>query len=458
MAETAAIAAGQGTFPRGIHPEDRKGLTENAPIEVLPTPKTVLLPILQHLGAPSDAFTRPNQEVAIGDPIASAVGFVSASVHASVNGIARRPVHVTLPNGRHVLAVPITAGADQPSAEEIYADFVGGAWPTVDLPAIPAQEIADAVLQGGIVGLGGAAFPTHVKLARQPKKPIDVVLVNGCECEPYLTSDYRLMLEAPRAVIAGGLLAAKAVGARFVFVAVEDNKPKAIEALRQACAGTAVEVKALRTKYPMGGEKQTVRAVLGRTVPTLGLPLDVGVVVVNVGTAHAIARMVLRGKRLTHRVISVTGHGIRTPRNLIVPIGASYRSLIDFCGGLTPDAARVVSGGPMMGFTVADHDTPVTKGTSGVTVMTGQDVRHAVETACLRCGHCMHVCPLNLIPTRIAMAARKGIWEVARRYHIQACMECGCCTYACPASIPLVQLIRMGKARLLQQGTGSGKQ
>ncbi|MBN2371146.1 MAG: electron transport complex subunit RsxC [Vicinamibacteria bacterium] len=458
MAETAVIAGFQGTFPHGIHPDDRKSLAANTPIEVLPAPKTVLLPVLQHLGAPSNALTRPNQEVVIGEQVASAVGFISAGVHASVNGIARRPVHVTLPNGRRVPAIPITAGAEQHSAEQIHADFIGGEWPTVDMPAFAAQEIVDAVLGGGIVGLGGAAFPTHVKLTRQPNKTIDAVLVNGCECEPYLTSDYRLMIEAPRAIVAGGLLAAKAVDARFVVIAVEDNKPKAIAALREACAGTNVVVKALRTKYPMGGEKQTVRAVLGRTVPTLGLPLDVGVVVVNVGTAHAVARIVLRGKPLTHRVISVTGHGVKTPRNLIVPIGSSYRSLLDFCGGLRPEAARVLSGGPMMGFTVADHDTPVTKGTSGVTVLTRRDVSHSAETACLRCGRCAHVCPLNLVPTRIAMAARKGNWDVARRYHIQACMECGCCTYACPASIPLVQLIRVGKARLPQQGSGSGKQ
>jgi electron transport complex protein RnfC len=198
----------------------------------------------------------------------------------------------------------------------------------------------------------------------------------------------------------------------------------------------------------MGGEKQTVKAVLGRTIPTGGLPLDVGVVVMNVGTAAAVARAVLRGKPLTHRVVSVTGAGIMQPKNLLVPVGVPYRKLIDCCGGLRPEAERVLAGGPMMGFTLGNLDTPVTKGTSGVVVLTEKDLQEAEETACVRCGHCVDVCPLNLVPTKLALAARHKDWELARRYHIMACMECGCCAYSCPASIPLVQLIRMGKAQM----------
>ncbi len=215
-----------------------------------------------------------------------------------------------------------------------------------------------------------------------------------------------------------------------------------------AGAGTAVRVVRVRTKYPQGGERQLVLALLGRVVPTGGLPLDVGVVVVNVATATAIARAVLCGKPLTHRVVTVTGSGVARAANLLVPIGASYRALLDHCGGLRPDAVRVVSGGPMMGLTVAGLDTPVTKGTSGVTVLTAADLSRSEETACLRCGRCGEVCPLNLVPTRLALAARRRDWEVARRYHLRACIECGCCAYACPAAIPITQLIRMGKAML----------
>ena len=335
---------------------------------------------------------------------------------------------------------------DQPLAgREIYDDVFGGDWPTTGLDAVSPEQIATAALDAGLVGLGGAAFPTHVKLRRQESKPIRHLLINGAECEPYLTADYRVMLEAGAAVIAGVLLARQATGADEALICVEDNKPKALAALRQAAAGTEVKVVALKTKYPQGGEKQLVWAMLRREVPTGGLPLDVGVVVMNVGTAAALARAVLRGKPLTHRVVTVSGAGVRQPKNLLVPIGASYQNLIDCCGGLTQDAARFISGGPMMGFAVGDLQVPVTKGTSGITILTHEEVKRSAETACVRCGRCVDVCPLNLVPTKLAMAARWGNRDVLQRYQIGACMECGCCAYVCPASIPLVQLMRVGK-------------
>ncbi len=444
----AVVAIGSGTFARGIHPFEGKELAEDAKIEVLPTPKQVLLPVLQHIGAPAKLPPKPPKQATAGDVVAEAGGFVSAPVHASVTGKCAKPVNLTLPNGRHVAALPITPGEEQPTPEELYEAVIGGEWPTTDLPDIDPAEITEAVKNGGLVGMGGAAFPTHVKITRNEKKPVDVILVNGCECEPYLTADYRMMMEAPRAIVAGALLAAKAAGAESVVIAVEKNKPKGIAVLERACQGTIARVKPLETKYPMGGEKQTVPAALGRTIPTGGLPLDVGVVVINIGTSLSIARAVLRKSPVTHRVVTVTGHGITTPKNLLVPVGTPYQDLIDACGGLKPSAVRVVSGGPMMGFTVVDLKTPVTKGTSGLTVLTADDVQQAEETACVRCGRCVDVCPLGLVPTKIALAARKEIWDVVKRYHIQACMECGCCAYTCPASIPLVQLIRMGKARM----------
>jgi electron transport complex protein RnfC len=249
-------------------------------------------------------------------------------------------------------------------------------------------------------------------------------------------------------VIAGALLAGQAIGAKRIVVGIEDNKPLAAERLREAAIGTAVEVVVVPTKYPQGAEKQLVFAALGRVVPAAGLPLDVGVVVVNVETSAAIARAVMRGKAFTHRIITVTGRGVKKPVNLLAPVGISYQALIEAAGGLTRDAKRVLAGGPMMGFCVGSLDTPVTKGTGAVTVLTEADLARAEETACVRCGRCVDVCPLGLVPTKIAIASRHREWELAKSYYINDCMECGCCAFACPAQIPLVQLIRMGKAEI----------
>jgi len=447
-AAAARPTRGSGSFRRGIHPPASKELAADKAIEVLPTPDTVQVPLLQHIGAPCTTELKPKQLVARGEKIGEPGGFVSAPVHASIRGFASRPTAVTLANARHVPAIPIKKDGEQLEGQALFDDVLGGSWPKTGLDAWSPEQIREACKNAGLVGQGGAAFPTHVKLAPNKDKPVDAVLINGCECEPYLTADYRLMLEAADAIVCGALLAARATGATTVGVATEDNKKPAIAALEKAVAGTNVRVAALASKYPMGGEKQTVRAALGRTIPTGGLPLDVGVVVMNVATAAALARATVRGKPLTHRVVTVTGRGIAQPKNLLVPIGTSIKSLLQFCGGLTQDAARVVAGGPMMGFTLGSMDAPVTKGTSGITVLTRADLKEAEETNCLRCGRCVDVCPLNLVPTRIALASRHADWDLARRYHILACMECGCCSYACPASVPLVQLIRSGKARL----------
>jgi electron transport complex protein RnfC len=440
--------SGRGTFARGVHPPERKDLSAAQPIEVLPTPAQVVLPVLQHIGAPAVMTAKPKQELALGDPIAGAAPGLSVPVHASLRGVAGRPAAVTLANGRHVQALPLKAQGEQLEGRALFDEVLGGDWPLSGLDTFDPQAIKERARAAGLVGQGGAAFPTYAKLAGREGKPVDVVLVNGCECEPYLTADHRLMLEAPRAVLCGALLAARATGATSVVVAVERNKRDAARLLEEHAAGTGVRVRVLKTKYPMGGERQTVRAALGRTVPTGGLPLDVGVVVLNVGTAASLARAVVRGKPLTHRVITVTGAGVVRPKNLLAPIGASVRALVEHCGGLTPDAAKVISGGPMMGFTLANLDTPITKGTSGITVLSRQDLERADETPCIRCGRCVDACPLHLVPTQLALAARHKDWDLARRYHLQACVECGCCAYLCPARLPLVQLIRVGKASL----------
>jgi electron transport complex protein RnfC len=428
---------GKGVFARGVHPPEQKHFASGMPIEVMPTPAKVEIPLHQHTGAPCEATVKAKDEVAMGDKIGEAQGFISASVHASIAGTVGRESVATLPNGRHVAVIPVKAAEEQLEGDALREDILGGEWPVTGLEAHTPQTIAEAVREAGIVGQGGAAFPTGVKVMRNEKKPVDVLLVNGCECEPYLTADDRLMIEAPGAIISGSLLAAEAAGATRVMIAIEDNKPEAAESMRKAAEGTKAEICIVHTKYPMGGERQVIVAVLGREVPTGGLPLDVGVVVINVGTASAIAR-----------AVSVTGAGIKQPKNLLVPIGITYGELIDFCGGLTEDAERVLAGGPMMGFALGELDVPVTKGTSGITVLTHSDVRQVEETACVRCGRCVDVCPLNLVPTKIALAARHGDWDLAKQYQLQACCECGCCAYVCPAGIPLVQLMRMGKAQM----------
>ena len=449
MTVTFRLGRRNGTFAGGVHPPEGDHLTAAAAIEVMPTPKEVRVPLLQHLGVPCEAVVKPRTRVGLGDVVGEAKAFVAAPVHASAAGVVGRTSVTTLPNGRHVSVVPIKTLEEQPLAgRALFDDIFGGQWPIGQLEYYDPQQIVDAARGAGLVGLGGATFPTHVKLTRNERKPIRQVLLNGCECEPYLTADYRLMLESPDSVIGGALLAWRATGAEGVMVCVEDNKPAAIAAVRSAARGTRVEVRVLKTKYPQGGEKQLLVATLGKEVPTGGLPLDVGVVVINVSTAAALARAVVRGKPLTHRVVTVSGAGINSPKNLLVPIGTSYRDVIDCAGGLTPEAVRVVAGGPMMGFTVGNLDVPLTKGTSGITVLTRDDVSRAEGTTCLRCGRCVDACPMGLVPTRIALASRTGNMDLAERYHITACVECGCCAYPCPASIPLVQHIRMGKAML----------
>ncbi len=446
MVTTDTGNSGKRNFAGGVHPSGHKGLAADSIIEVLPTPATVTIPMSHHIGAPCEALTKPKQELAIGELIGSSKAFISAPIHASVNGVAGMVCSVTLPTGKRVKAVPVKAAENQPDAREVYNDFFKGDYPTSGLEQYVPEAITEAVKSAGITGMGGATFPTFVKFLKNEKKPIDTLLVNGCECEPYLTSDYRLMVEAPLAVLCGALLAARACGARNIVIAIEDNKPLAIDAMRRAAKSTGITIMELPTKYPQGSEKQTILSALGRRVPGGALPLDVGVVVINVGTASTIARAVTRGKPLTHRIVSVTGDGIKHPKNILAPIGASYADLIEHCGGLTDDTARVVSGGPMMGFTVGDLTSPITKGTSGITVLVQQDVEAPPETNCVRCGKCVDACPMNLVPTRIALASRYRQWELTDTYHISSCIECGCCSYVCPANIPLVQLIKTGKA------------
>lgn len=441
------------TFPRGIHPPEGKSFAENNAIEILPTPKKLFLAVQQHIGAPCAPVVKLKDAVEPDAVVASADAFVSAPIHAPFAGTVGRPAKKTLPNGRRVATVALDVDLDHaPCGEDILKIVSGGDW---QIPAdFDASSIFNAVKTGGLVGMGGAAFPTHVKIAKNEKKPIDTILINGCECEPYLTADYRLMLEFPQPIVVGAILTAAAVGAKTVYICIEDNKPAAIQIVSKTIEkisnpfGVDVSVRVMKTKYPQGGEKQLIRAALGRKVPFPGLPMDVGALVENVSTAAAVAGRVLRGKALTHRIVSVTGGGVVNPKNLFVPIGTPISELIEFCGGLKPDANRILMGGPMMGFAVGTTDIPVTKGTSGITILTNREVKKSVETNCVRCGRCVGVCPMNLIPTKLALASRFQNTDVLQAYHVTACIECGSCAFTCPASLPLVQLIRTGKIQV----------
>ena len=467
VADTMAWLQGKASFARGIHPPTRKQPTINRPIEVLPEPESVVIPLHQHAGAAATSVVKPRQSVSVGELIGTTEAPITAGVHASIAGRVQPLTAVNLPNGRHSQAVAIrreSSGKGEISGERpaeravgrsMLEELFGGDWHPEQAKRFFPHDIVAKVKQAGIVGLGGAAFPTHIKLTPNPTRPVDTLLLNGCECEPYLTADYRIMVEAPRAIVTGLLLAMKAAGAQRGVIALEDNKPAAAEALLRAASELddqqRVRVIVCQTKYPMGGERQLIPAVLGYEVPTGGFPLDVGIVVMNVGTAAAVATAVLRGHAMTHRVVTVSGLGIREPKNLLAPIGTSLQHLVDYCGGLTSDACRVLAGGPMMGFTVTDLSIPLTKGTSGLTVLSEPEVARAEPTACIRCGRCLDVCPLGLSPTRIAHAARHGDVELAKQYDLMACCECGCCAYVCPAHIPLAQFIRTAKLAELRR-------
>lgn len=440
---------GTGSFPHGVHPPDNKALSANMAVEVMETPRTVTLPLLQHLGVPCKQIVKSGETVSYGQMVGKGEAFVSASLHAPIAGKVKRNVMVTLPNGRRLDAITIQADGEQTPPERIWESVKLTQWPRNGFSEYAPMDIVKKIQASGIVGLGGAAFPTHVKVMPNDTRVIDTLVVNGCECEPYLTCDYRLMVEAPEVIVTGAMLTARTVSAREVVICVEDNKPAAIRRLQDAARQTVVQVAVVKTKYPQGSEKQLVKAVVGLDIPLGGLPADAAVAVSNVQTMAAVARSIIQDVPLTHRVISVSGRGICNPKNIFVPIGVSLAEVVDFCGGLTPDAARIISGGPMMGFAFSDLSAPVTKGTSGLTVLTHEEVdRGGEETHCVRCGRCVDACPMNLVPTRLALAARYKNPELAGQYSIRACVECGCCTYVCPAKLNLVQLIREGKVQL----------
>lgn len=429
------------TFRKGVHPPEYKYLSEHKPLESLPLPAEVFIPLHQHIGAPCRPIVEKGQEVKTGEIIGQSSGFVSSPVHATISGKVKTIDNFPHPLGINSQMIHIVGDGED--------NWVNLAKSDQDWEKLTNDEIVELIQKAGIVGLGGAAFPTHVKLTPPKGRKIDTFILNGCECESYLTADHRMMVEQSEEVVLGVRILMKALNVERGFIGVENNKPDAIEALKHACAAyNNIDVIPLRVKYPQGAEKMLIKAVIDREVPTGGLPLDVGVVVNNVGTAIAVAEAVVKQKPLVERVVTVTGDGVHEPKNVIARIGTPFQNLVDFCGGLTDDTVQIIMGGPMMGLAQHSLNVPVIKATSGILCLTDRDLPRKKEYSCIQCGNCIGVCPMNLLPTRLARFAQVENWQIAESMGILNCIECGSCAYICPSNIPLVQHIRIGKLKV----------
>ncbi|MBL7107157.1 MAG: electron transport complex subunit RsxC [Phycisphaerae bacterium] len=443
------------TFAGGVHPPENKAITEDCAICQGPVSKQLLIPLSQHIGAICEPKVKKGDIVKAGDVIGDCEAFVTAAIHSPINGVVKDISLGSHPVLGRVKSIRIEVDQENNQPRQPSVEFERA----VDVSRYTPEQICEAVKKAGIVGMGGAGFPTRVKIEPNPRLPKKTLIINACECEPYITCDYRIMLEWTNQVIAGIQLAQKSSGCGEVFIGVEDNKPEAIRALREALEETEgaddYKVVALKTKYPQGGERQLIKAVTGKYVPTGSIPPMVGVVVLNVATAAAIAEAVVCGRPLTHRVVTVTGEAIAKPGNYYVPIGTSINDLIEFCGGVTEKSAKVLSGGPMMGIAIADLDTPITKTSGAVTILTKEDIGKAKykkrQTPCIRCGRCLEACPENLNPTKIAHAVKYNRFDISESYYISACVECGCCSYVCPANIEITGHIKTGKIHLARQ-------
>jgi len=440
----ATTEKARSTFSGGVHPADNKSLTAHKPTVTAAIPKRATIPLSQHIGAPTKPLVVIGQEVKKGEKIGETTGFVSAPVHASISGKV-----VAIGNFPHIL------GSEMPSIvieSDGKDEWVAGLKETSDYDKLSPDELKKMVQDAGIVGMGGATFPTHVKLSPPKEKPIDVVILNGAECEPFLTSDHRLMLEKPKEVIEGLKILMRILGVGKGYIGIEANKPDAIETMTRSAGGSPeIKVWPVRVKYPQGAEKMLIKAIAGRTVPAGGLPMDVGVVVQNVGTAAAVYDAVRSGRPLIERYVTVTGRGVKEPKNFLARIGTPFSQLIEEAGGLTESAAKVISGGPMMGMSQFTLDVAVIKGTSGITVLPRSEVGTGSYGPCIRCGRCIDACPMKLQPSYIGLYIEKGHYQDAKDYNLMDCFECGSCTFVCPANRPMVQWVKKAKKELAKK-------
>ncbi len=438
------------TFPKGgIHPPENK-LTADTPIKKMPVPRVVYVPISQHIGIPAEIVVEVKQKVEIGQVIARSGGYVSSNIHAPVAGTVTKLDMIVDTTGYKKQCIVIRTDDKNES------NYQEPEFPLIPEIAMAPEEILQRIADFGIVGLGGATFPAHVKLHVKADKHLDCLIVNGVECEPYLTADHRLMLEKTDEILVGIRILMRALHIERAIIGIENNKRDAIERFRERNPkGSGIQIAALQVKYPQGGEKQLIRALLGREVPMNGLPLDVGVVVHNVGTVFAIYQAVQHNRPLMERVVTVTGKKLEKPSNFWVKIGTPITDLLAEAGGVPEGTRKIVSGGPMMGKALKSTDVPVTKGTSGILVIPDDEASRGEPRSCIRCGECVDVCPMGLEPHLLMNLTEKSLFEKAAREDILTCIECGSCSYVCPSHRPLLDYIRFGKSITKQLQTKS---
>jgi len=428
------------TFPKGgVHPPENKRSADKA-TEVLAIPKQVSVPVSQHIGAPAKVLVKKNDLVKVGQIIAEQGGFVSANIHSPVSGKVFKIDNVTDTSGYKRQAVIINVDGDEwdekiDRSEDLKKDF-----------DFSSEEIIKKIQDAGIVGLGGATFPSHVKLMPPKGTKAEVLIINGVECEPYLTADHRLMLEKGEEMLVGTKILMKALKVEKAFIGIENNKPDAISHLNSLIKDyKGISVVPLKVQYPQGGEKQLIKAVINREVPSGGLPIAVGAVVHNVGTAYAVYEAVQKNKPLFERVVTITGKSVKNPGNYLVRFGTPANDLIEAAGGLPEDTGKIISGGPMMGKALNTTTVPVAKGTSGILIMPKEESKRREVKPCIRCAKCVDVCPMGLEPFLLMTLAEKALIERAEKEDVMDCIECGSCSYTCPSDRPLLDYIRLGK-------------
>ena len=427
------------TFKHGVHPEEYKDYTDKLPIERMPFADEYILPLGQHIGAPSKAIVKKGQYVKRGQMIAEPGGYVSVALHSPVDGTVKAIELTETITGQMVNAIRIET--DRFSTQQL-----SGNKPK-PFDEMTLDEFISSVQSSGLVGLGGAAFPAHVKFKVPEDKTCRYLMLNGCECEPFLTSDHRTMVEMADEVIDGLHILNHFVKAEKAFIGIEDNKPDAIEKLTALAknAKFPIEVVPLKVKYPQGAEKMMITAIINKEVPSGKLPLDVETMVSNVSSIAMLSEWFRIGKPLIERVVTVTGPAIARPANLLVPIGTSMQEVVNYCGGITSPEVRMLLGGPMMGMVQRSLNIPVVKGTSGMLMMTGEEVGSLDEYSCVKCGRCVDACPMYLNPSTLGLMAKKGLWDEMEDNYVLDCFECGSCSFACPSHIPLVQSFRVAK-------------
>ena len=431
----------------GVHPAENK-LSAGSPIREAALPKQAVFSMFQHIGAPAKPVVQKGDVVKVGTLLAEAGGFVSAPIYSSVSGKVNKIDAVLDASGTRRMAVIVDVeGDDWEESIDRSKELVR----LSDRPELDAKTIVEKIKNAGIVGLGGATFPCHVKLTPPPGCKAECVIINAVECEPYLTADHRLMLEHSEEILVGVDLIMKAVGVTKGYVGIENNKPDAIKLMTEkAKQYPNIEIVPLKVKYPQGGEKQLIDAVIGRQVPAPpAIPINVGAVVQNVGTAFAIYEAVMKNKPLIDRIITVTGKSVKNPSNLLARLGTPFQQLIDECGGLPEDTGKIIGGGPMMGKALLSLEVPMTKGSSGLLLMNKEEARRSEPQPCIRCAKCVSACPMGLEPFLLSKVAAMEEWEMAEKNDIVSCIECGSCQFTCPSKRPLLDMIRVGKSTVM---------